>query len=451
MTPKEELIFLFEIATKYQLHYFESKLIFKGVATQEIKDCYTKIKQCNDIRIDTVPDIAALNSGAEIEFSISTPKKNTIYFFPNFAEFITKLFNISNTKIPQHFVIYDESLILDSNCDRDMCKHVRAGINLQNFIHLLEKNDIADKISNCEHIIRSVESKILINTTNIDSNNIKSNADILIDSINQISIQLQNEQYKDEKSVLLKNILVTTFKSIKEDIRWNHFISHSKEISDSFSHNVELFITGFKFEDEKEKLLSEIRNFQTALTSTLSGIQSQLFAIPISITIFISQIKYDATTKYITLINSSIVLAATMVFVISLSMLHIQKKTLKTIHDELKQKRERYESGLSECYKTLKPNFDKLEKFHKRNQQILLIIRCFSIISFLTIVLLCSWFTPRTHCYTVNKLPTFIQKYVSNVDLKSCSSQTVINTTYPINKTPTELDSAKAKHQVKVK
>lgn len=182
----------------------------------------------------------------------------------------------------------------------------------------------------------------------------------------------------------------------------------------------------------------------------MSGIQSQLFAIPISITIFISQIKYDATTKYITLINLSIFLAATMVFIISLVMLNIQKKTLQAIYDELNQKKKRFEFSIPESYKTLEPTFTQLAQSYERNKLIICMIKFFSTISFIIVLLLCSWFTPRTHCIVVNKLPDFLQRNINHTDLKLCSPQTDINTINSVNKIPKH-DDVESKHQAKAR
>ena len=131
----------------------------------------------------------------------------------------------------------------------------------------------------------------------------------IIEGIDLTSSIIKEKLHIEDKKRILKAILFNSLRSSEEDKRLNHYLSQCHEISRSFSNNYDLFASEFSFELEHDKLIKQLQDFSSELSSILSSIQGRILAIPLSLILAYGQMKTMPEDNPL-FVNTAVLLAA---------------------------------------------------------------------------------------------------------------------------------------------
>jgi hypothetical protein len=166
--------------------------------------------------------------------------------------------------------------------------------------------------------------------------------------------------HKKEKDRIVKNSIMSALKSCDSGSRLEHFLSNAEEILKNAEQNYELFVSDFSFQDDREKLFEQKRDFSGKLNSLLIGIQGKLLAIPVSTILATSQFKDEADSNQF-LVNTSIMVSAACFLLIICWLIRSQVHAIKSIGDEIDIKQRRFRVQLSKLYSEVSSVFTSLK------------------------------------------------------------------------------------------
>ena len=247
---------------------------------------------------------------------------------------------------------------------------INAYIKIISFIRLLKK-DIAN-YSNDEKI------HLFGNNENLDipisycAESITKQPGDILDALAKIDMILDSERHKNETFNQLKYVIIDALINVPENKRFDEFLNKIGEIAKRFFHNHELFVSGFSFEDNKEKLKKENREFTDKLNNAINSIHSRIIGIPIGTVLPALLIKSDkiGTEGFEWLIFISSVF---IVLIISAS-LYSQYHLLHKVKDEYSEKWKRMKTEIPDLIRDLESEYNDLNKVFSLNKALIIIV-----------------------------------------------------------------------------
>lgn len=211
--------------------------------------------------------------------------------------------------------------------------------------------------------------------------------------INSVSLEIQDaveilaEAFKDsihlrEKERIFRNAIADAMRSCDLEMRLRHLLKHASEIMLVARNNYDLFVSGFSFQSDQEKLYEQRREFNVKLNALLSGIQGKLLAIPVSTILATSQLKNVGEENYI-IINVAIIFSAAFFTLIISWLILSQLAALNAIKIEIELKENRFKVELPRIFSEVESIFLALRSSCKFNMKVAKIIFILAIVLFL--------------------------------------------------------------------
>ncbi len=150
-------------------------------------------------------------------------------------------------------------------------------------------------------------------------------------------------------------------------------IENISELVNRFIGNFELYAGKYTFDDEKQKLLIEIRDYFRSINDAISSAQVRLVAIPLTLLIVISKLE-TTNTDANTLLNAAILLGMFIFAILMGRLTYSQKETLLAEKTEIDSRKEQISEKYAVLYNELRSQFMRLEKHLSIQQSTLIII-----------------------------------------------------------------------------
>ncbi|MDD1966830.1 hypothetical protein NPS29_16000 [Pseudomonas putida] len=332
-----------------------SKRTFELVKKLNESD-FTEIQFRIGSRITSITDI-----GPNLEFSVEiSPPRGWQCALAKNDEDLLSIANIHS--LPENFALtqtgyksWDSSI---AECDRpsivkasDLLKHLQTET-------IVETLDGRFVLSNYDSKI-TIPYTVATETIHRSSESVK----VAIDGLKEL---FADSLHSSEKKRILRNALLSSLKACDENQRLGHFLLHSAEIINNAQHNYELFVSGFSFQNDLEKLQEQKRDFSVKLNGLLIGIQGKLLAIPASTILATTQLKDEGDANYV-IVNSSIMASSLFFLVIIVWLIRSQMLAIKSIESEIMQKEKRFKLELPRLFLEVKAIFDSLKSDCKLN------------------------------------------------------------------------------------
>ncbi|RRV19753.1 hypothetical protein EGJ23_23150 [Pseudomonas sp. o96-267] len=166
------------------------------------------------------------------------------------------------------------------------------------------------------------------------------------------------------------------------EMRLRHLLKHASEIMLVARNNYDLFVSGFSFQSDQEKLYEQKREFNVKLNALLSGIQGKLLAIPVSTILATSQLKNVGEENYL-IINAAIIFSAAFFTLIISWLILSQLAALNAIKIEIESKENRFKIELPRIFSEVESIFLALKSSCRLNMKVAEIIFILAIFLFL--------------------------------------------------------------------
>ncbi|MFQ3248108.1 MAG: hypothetical protein ACI9SP_004768 [Arenicella sp.] len=374
---QENLVYLEELFTGLSFSWVsQGKLetIDKPLNDRTLKLLDNLYTDCSFLDIDvtkaTLPIsiISKLSSGDVVSIRITIERHGGIFFGADLDDLLSSHGGTYCTKIPKSGAI----LITEgwkSWVNTEQKQSIHAYQRVVQFIEFL-KNDVANHSDQSEMILFGVEDKLRIPLI-YSAKTVEDNAGELLDSLATINSLIEGTNHQREKAHQIKVILFDILKAAPFSQRLDLLIDEISNVAKRFTHNHELFVSGFSFDDSKEMLRKENREYTSELNNVINSIHSRIIGIPLG-TVFpaflIKTSKVD-TTEFDTLIFIS---AFFMTLVIAFS-LYGQARLLKKVRKEYAERWRRMKTEIPHLAEDLQDEFNDLEFSYLLNKVLIVV------------------------------------------------------------------------------
>lgn len=240
---------------------------------------------------------------------------------------------------------------------------IHAYLGVLNFIMLL-KNSVADHEEETELHFFGSQEKLSVPLI-YDANSIETAPGKVLDALAVITKLMEGEKYKKDKGIQLKAIIIDILISSSKKDRFNKLIKCIDQLSTRFSHNHDLFVSGFSFEDNKEKLKGENRKYTAEMNTTINSIHTRVIGIPIGTLGAALLMKTKEVSEY----GLGFVLLFSSVFIVIVIFMSLMSQLflLIKIRAEYREKWNRMETKIPNLLDDLKSEFTNLERHYYLN------------------------------------------------------------------------------------
>lgn len=363
---------LIVIHKKAQLIWENSFLYTKKVIVDsEIIDLliYLDGDECN-ITTVTIDRIGAnlidhLKINETISIKIVITRSLGIFYGKNLNDLLTTSNKKYCSEIPRLCYLSDENW--KSWEDKEQKQSIHSYVELIKFVRLL-KTDISDHDDNTVLHFFGASEKVSFPLI-FSAEKIESNQGVILNSLAVINTLMDGENYRKDKAIQLKAIIIDITKNIGTNSRFDFLIENIDKLSTRFAHNHDLFVSGFSFDDKKELLKSENRKFTSELNNTINSIHTRVISIPIGTIGASILLKSNLVASQ----NLELFVLASSIFIVVIIAISLfsQYLLLKKIRNEYKGKWGRMKIEIPTLEKELKSEYKNLEKHFYLNQTLI--------------------------------------------------------------------------------
>ncbi|WP_027360609.1 hypothetical protein [Desulforegula conservatrix] len=188
---------------------------------------------------------------------------------------------------------------------------------------------------------------------------------------------LNEKAYTETKYTLLRSCLIDFLMPVPQADRFSYLIKHITEAATQFRQNFELFLSEFKFENEREKIETVKREYILGINKVFDDIQNKILAIPASLILIGGQMNFAPQSDTKTLVSNWVIIIGSFIFsLIMVLMIRNQKNTLETIKKDytIREKRIKYQLSNSQLYEDLNNAFSDIETRYRKQKKRLYLI-----------------------------------------------------------------------------
>lgn len=317
--------------------------------------------------------ISSLSSGDTISIDITLHRSGGFFFGKNLSDLLESSGAKYCYEAPTVCYLVDENWKSWHNQEQKQSIHAYLGI--LDFITLL-KNTVANHDSPDELIFFGAQDKLSL-PIHYRSNSIEKSPGTILDALAVINALMDGKEHKKDKGVQLKAILIDILINLDKQDRFSYLIEHINQVASRFTHNHDLFVSGFSFDDKKEKLKSENRKYTAEMNSAINSIHTRIIGIPVgtlgSALLLKTKTVIDHGLEIIILFSAIFIIIVIAMSLISQFLLLIKIRT------EYEEKWKRMQTKIPSLVAELESEYQNLEKHYWLN---------FILISFFFIALL---------------------------------------------------------------
>lgn len=200
---------------------------------------------------------------------------------------------------------------------------------------------------------------------------------------------LNENAYSETKYSLLRSCIIDFLMPVPQKDRFGYLIKHISEAATQFQQNFDLFLSEFKFENEREKIETVKREYILGINKVFDDIQNKILAIPASLILIGGQMNFAPKSDTKTLVSNWVIIIGSFIFTLIMNlMIRNQKNSLETIRKDytIREKRIKYQLSDSQLYKDLETAFiDIGNRYRSQNWRLWLIdgmVVCGQLLSF---------------------------------------------------------------------
>ncbi|MBF0261077.1 MAG: hypothetical protein HQL97_04435 [Magnetococcales bacterium] len=181
---------------------------------------------------------------------------------------------------------------------------------------------------------------------------------------------LETAPHEEQKRTILKTVLSDMLKNIPPETRFSHLLSSFEEICMRVNDNYQVFVSGFSFDAAREQLEERKMEYMVKLNGVLTEIQNKFLAIPLALLLASGQMEDKGAFTWK---NLSILIGAILFGLLMLFLVNNQRHTLRSIWEEIAQRRDRYKDQNPTLFsrEKIKEVFDGLHDRYRRQMRTL--------------------------------------------------------------------------------
>ncbi|EXE61937.1 hypothetical protein J580_0941 [Acinetobacter sp. 1542444] len=243
------------------------------------------------------------------------------------------------------FYIYDQSVkfIPDTDCSNNELNNVFVVANL--FLNLKLISDLHGDAGNKSFIIFVGKKNLKINSEYV-AEDLKRDL-ILVKSF--IRDYIQNDFHQEDRHLSVINGLHEVFK--ESEISLSSFLKGFDTFHRVVKSNFQLYMDKFSFDDFKNKVEEDRREYTIKINKVFSDMQNQLLTLPIATVLAAGQIVYVSTAG--DLIKNILIVIGIVIFcVFVLMQISNQNSTLSALDEEIKLRKSEMEKKEESNHKT---------------------------------------------------------------------------------------------------
>lgn len=327
------------------------------------------------------------NDGGEVQFSIRLPRGSDLIYTDNLDNVIR--YQKFAWKKPKELVL--DSLNYNSLKTDPVPDIVEAYYLIIDLINLLISpnagNHFNEEHTDLHVYILGPNKKLQMK---VDYEEKELNPLEIKKAVSKLNTILEEPAYIETKYTLLRTTLIDFLMPTSQDQRFRHLLQNISELVTQFSQNYELFLSEFRFENEREKIEQTKREYILSLNKAFDDIQNKILAIPASLLLVGSQMKFPAQIDNKTFISNTLILFGSLLFSwIMILMTRNQKNTIDAIKKDSKLRQRRIKRQLSnELYTDLNNAFSDIRDRYKKQKFRLQIVNGLVVFGFLITLVL---------------------------------------------------------------
>ncbi|MEZ8491249.1 hypothetical protein AB6C81_03315 [Vibrio splendidus] len=287
-------------------------------------------------------DIEDVTLGSHIIIECSLPRTNTLFVAKDIFDLVSRTSLLSKVS---NYIIYDLDYVSWKG-GKDKPEEIFSYEKICEFLMLCIEHGVLEHYHETNKLVLYFSNTKLVIPCELCARSFKGTVG---HDFNRIISKFENEKHQADKVHMLRASLYSILNKCNESKRLTHIVNKSFNFLKLFEQNYDLFMTEFCFNTEKEKIFESKREFIAKLNQLLSGIQSKILAIPLSLVLIIGQMKTKPSDNPI-LINSLIICSSFIFTITMLFMLSSQLSAVSAIKNEVQSKKSRFELELSDLY-----------------------------------------------------------------------------------------------------
>jgi hypothetical protein len=323
-----------------------------------------------------------------VNVKIELPRTDNIIYASDLDDILT--YQDFSWKKPDFFYISEWDYFSDNN--KDIPSGIKAYNLILEFINLLIQEETGNhhskKKGDLSVFLLGMNKKLQLDIVYSQK---QLDFDLLYIPLNKLFGIISEKVYKDTKFSLLRKTLIDFLIQIPQKDRFKYLLNNMSEFTKQFHQNYELFLSEFEFENEREKIENVKREYLLGLNKVFDDIQNKILAIPASLILIGSQMKYPQQIDTKSIITNSLILIGSFIFTwIMFLMTRNQLNTLQAIRNDFSLRKKRIKSKLNDTglYKDLEESFTILENRYGKQCCRLWIINSLVIFGFLVTIAL---------------------------------------------------------------
>jgi len=305
-------------------------------------------------------NIVKLKAGEDVHISFRYPRYPQAFFAESFDDFLPN--HEFKYQQPILFYLADQKQLVekDSEVENVVITAYKAVLEL---IQLIEINDISDHHlpgRDRFFLFLGHEQKFRL-PIKYTAQNLRNGGDSIKRSVERLKHFMEDGVHPSDKRLILKKTFIEMLAPQGEVAGFSFLIENLSELVDRFIGNFELYAGKYTFEDEKQKLLIEIRDYFRAVNDAISSAQVRLVAIPLTLLI-VGNKMVTATIEANAPSNTAVLLGVFIFAILMGRLTYSQKATLESEKIEIDSRKKQISERFVILYESLNDQFIRLEQ-----------------------------------------------------------------------------------------
>lgn len=301
-----------------------------------------------------------LKIGDIVSVIFRCPRYPQAFFAKSFDDYLPK--HDFKYKQPPLFYLEDSRLLIEKGTQSDdsLISSYQAVLELINIIETNELSDHHPSDPDRYFLFFGYEQKLRL-SIEYSAQNLLNGSENIQASVKKLKYFIENGAHLEDKRLILKKTIIEVLGPHGASTGFSFLIENLPDFVNRVVGNFELYLGKYTFDNERQKLLIEIRDYFRSINDAISSAQLRLVAIPLTLLIAIN--KFEIATLETNVLSNVAVLIGVFIFSILMGRLtYSQKETLRAEKFEISSRKKQISDNYNELYKKLKEQFNSLDK-----------------------------------------------------------------------------------------